>query len=159
MIYKLYKLRQIRRNDTRKHGGGSNMVLMQNNFVIQYFSFLCWTRNFFLCCAGSHGAGILSGDAVHSCPTSLCSCMAAKCFSKARGMHSIDCLSLLLTHRITLNEKSPPAYTLASQGLNNAYNKGKSWGSCQQFKGILRSFDGRMIAEPEFEINSQLSFC
>ncbi|EOA95661.1 hypothetical protein Anapl_12062 [Anas platyrhynchos] len=73
---------------------------------------------------------------VNITPLDLCCCsqllnhsrdsqkeVLSKCFSKARGMHSIDCLSLLLTHRITLNEKSPPAYTLASQGLNNAYNK------------------------------------
>lgn len=33
-------------------GGGSNMVLMQNNFVIQYFSFLCWTRNLFCAAQG-----------------------------------------------------------------------------------------------------------
>lgn len=139
--------------------GGEQYGVNAKQLCDSVFLIFVLDQEFVLCCAGSRGAGILSGDAVHSCPSSLSSCTAAKCFSKARGMHSIDCLSLLLTHRITLNEKSPPAYTLASQGLNNAYNKGKSWGSCQQFKGILRSFDGRMIAEPEFEINSQLSFC
>lgn len=76
-----------------------------------------------------------------------CTTAAAKCFSKARSMYRIVYLSLLLTCRVnlqvTLSEKSPTAYILAFQGLNNAYSKGNFWGSCQQFKGTLRSFDGR----------------
>lgn len=72
----IYKLRQIRMNDTRnKHMGWNNMTLMQDNLVIQYFSFFVLDQEFVLCCLGSHDAGILSCDEVHRCPASLSSHM------------------------------------------------------------------------------------
>lgn len=83
--------------------------------------------------------------------------MAAEYFSKVCSTYRIVCPSLLLTYRMTLSENSCTAFTTAPQGLNNAYRKGKSWCSFQQFKEAPRSFDGRMTTEPAFEINILLT--
>lgn len=72
----LHKLRQIRMTNTRsEHMGGNNMMLMQDNLEIQYFSFFVLDQDFGLCCLGSHDAGILSCDEVHRWPASLSSHM------------------------------------------------------------------------------------
>lgn len=85
--------------------------------------------------------------------------MVAECFPKICSMYRIVCPSLLLTYRMTLSENSCTSFTTAPHGLNNAYRKGKSWCSYQQFKEVLRSFDGRMTTDPAFEINFQTPFC
>lgn len=140
--------------------GGNNVILMKDNLMIQYLLLFMLDWEFVLCCLWSHDAGILVMKLTHILPLSSTRCiiMAAKCFSKACSLYRIVCLSLLLLCRITLSENSPTACTLASQGLNNAYSKGKSWGSCQQFKEVLKSFDGGMLTESALEINFQMPF-
>lgn len=130
-------------NGTRSEHMKGNIILMYGNFDLV---FLCWIRKLF-CIAwspmmlGSFLVMMFTDVPPLSPPT--CTTAVAKCFSKSCITYRTVSLSLLLTCRVTLSKKSPTAYILAFQGLNNAYSKGNFWGSCQQFKGTFRSFDGR----------------
>lgn len=150
-------------SDTRsKHMAGKTQYYCKTILWFGISNFLCWIRNLFSVAWGARMLGyflVVKFTGVLPLSPLTYIAVVAGCFSKVWSMYRIVCPSLLLTYRMTLSENSCTTLTTAPRGLNNAYRKGKSWCSYQQFKEVLRSFDGRKTAEPPFEINFQMAFC